>query len=234
MIRTKKGAAHVEMMISFIIFISFVTFMMVIFKPSRIVAADTSALDITESKIIEHVSVNLTVSSLILNSNFSTNVGNCTYAKFSLPSNITIKSENMSIVDAKRDSENIYFKYNGQRFYRVYSSEELEEKSFDTAGCQKLNESNYTIGVTRMQKKVAYSNLIKLNESYYNDYENLKKNLSLINDFTFIVRDSSRTIFEGNKYKPKGVNIIAKDIQIEILDKNASLSRAILNLQVWD
>lgn len=231
---SKRSQGHVEMIISFVIFISFIIFLIIVFKPARIAAADTSALDITESKILKYFSTNLTVSSITLNSSFSTAVGSCIYTEFPLSSSIIIKSEDTSIVNAKRENDNIYFEYNGQRFYRIYSSIELEEKNIDISSCQKLNGGNYTIGVTKVQEKTSFSKLIKFNYSYYNDYSNLKKNLSLINDFTFVIRDSSGNIFEGNRYKPSGLNIIAKDIPIEILDSNASLTQAILNLQVWD
>lgn len=232
---TKKGVTHVEMMLSFVIFISFITFMMIIFKPFKIVSINTSTLDVTESKIINYASTNLTVSSLILNSSFTSNPGNCLYAYFPLPNKVIIKDENANIINASKSSEYLYLRYSSEnRVYRVSSSEELEEKNFDTASCDRLDESNYTIGVTRNYKKISYSNLAKLNEVYNNDYANLKKNLSLINDFTFIVRDSSGILFEGKKYKPRGINIIAKDIPIEILDKNANLNPAILNLQVWE
>ncbi len=230
----KKGVAHVEMIISFVIFISFITFMMIVFKPFKTASVDTSTLDATESGIADYLSANFSVSSLILNSSFST-AGNCIYAYFPLPEKAVVKDENAGIVNANKSGGYLYLRYSsGKRFYRIYSSEELEEKNFDTAGCYRLNSSDYTIGVTREYKKISYSNLIKLNETYNNDYSNLKKNLSLVNDFTFVARDDSGVIFEGKKNKPQGVNIIAKDIPIEILDKNAGLNPAILNIQVWE
>ncbi len=233
--KEKKAIAHIEIIISFVIFISFITFMLIIFKPLKIVSVDTASLDVAESKIIHHISGDLTLSSLILNSSFASAEGSCLYVYFSLPNKVIIKDENMNIINSNKSGNNLYLKYSiGKRFYRIYSSEELEEKNFNTTGCYKLNESNYTIGITRNYKKIAYSKIAEMDNNYSDNYESLKKALNLINDFTFIVRDDSGVIFEGKKSKPKGINILAKDISIEILDKNASLKPAILNLQVWE
>lgn len=230
--KEKKGTSHIEIIISFIIFVSFVIFMMIIFNPFKAISVNTSILNVAELKIVNYASSNLTLSSMILNSSFNSNV-NCIYASFPLSNELVVKDENGEIVNASRATDNIYLKYAGERVYRIYSSEELEEKNFDTSGCYELDESNYTIGITRNYKRISYSNLAKLNEDYNNNYEQLKQTLNLKNDFTFIVRDNSIVLFEGRRYKPRGINLIAKDIPIEILDKNATLKQAILNLLVW-
>ncbi len=230
--KEKKGTSHVEVIMSFIIFISFITFMMIIFNPFKAISANTSVLSVAESKIVNYVYSNLTVSSVILNSSFNSNAG-CIYARFPSLNKIVVKDTNGEIVNANRTTDDVYLEYAGERVYRIYSSEELEEKNFVVSGCYKLDESNYTIGITRNYKRISYSNLVKLNEDYNNNYEQLKKNLNLTNDFTFVIREGSVVMFEGSRYKPRGINLIAKDIPIEILDKNATLNNAILNLLVW-
>lgn len=234
MMKTKKGVSHVEMMISFAIFISFVVFILVVFKPLKIFSE--SSLDVAEARIIDYVSTNLTVSSLILNSTFSATAtpGECFYLNFSLPNTIIMKDENSDIISASKIGKAVYFGYS-DRFYKIYSSEELEEKSLDISSCQNLEEENYMIGVTRAYRKISYSKLEDFFQKYnnYDNYQQLKQTLGLTNDFNIFVKSDSEVIFKGEKYKPRTIEIIAKDISIEILDENASLNPAIMNIQVW-
>jgi len=230
-IKNKKGAAHVEMIISFVIFISFLAFILIVFRPFKIFSKSTSALDITETEIIDYVSVNLSVSSLKINSSVSTGKS-CFFVDLARENPIIIKDENGRI-RAKRQDNKIYFENSGY-FYKLYSSEELIENDINTADCENLEEGNYTLGVIKFYKKISYSELVSFNESYYNNYEQLKENLGLRNDFNMIIGNNSGILFECSRYKPSGIEIMAKETSIEILDSNADLSPAILNIQVWD
>ncbi len=235
MIKIKKGIGHVEVIISFLIFISFVMFLLIFFNPIKSFSKNTSYLDIAEAKILEYASTDLTVSSLKLDSMPAPGMGICFYLDFSLPEKIIVKDESSVITPATRTAGEIYFEHTWKKFYKIYSSDELEEKTINTAGCQKLDESNYTRGVTNVYKKAAYSNLAILNNSYNNNYDQLKKDLNLKADFNIVVKDTSgNVIFKGENYKPEAIEVMARDIPIEILDKDANLIPAIMNLQVWD
>lgn len=226
----KKGAVHIEMIVSFILFISFIVFLLWFFKPAQIFSKSPTASEVTESSILDYVSTNLTLSSIKINQGFT--IGQCLYVGFNLTNNTIVKSES-SIVNADYENGYLYFGYDGG-FYRIFSSEELEEKSIDHTTCTLIDDENYTLGLTRDYSEVSYSKLITFNDSYYNNYSQLKKDLKIRNDFNFIIQDSSGIMFQGKRYTPQGIDLMAKDIAIEILDKNASLDSAILNIQTWE
>ncbi len=234
-IKNKKGAAHVEMMVSFVIFIGFLIFFIIIFKPLKIFSVNTSSLDLTEAKIIDYVSSPLTISSITLNSSFVPDK-TCFHVPFNLSNKVIFRDENSNTVEANKDEDYIYFNYiSGNRFYRVYSSEELVEKNIaDVSGCEDIDEVNYTIGVTRTDKKISENELESFFNEYSSEYSQLKKNLNLANNFNIIIRDGSEVVYKGERTKPAGIDIIAKDISIEILDSNAELKPAIMNIQTWD
>ena len=229
--RRKKGAIHVEMVISFVIFISFVVFLLILFNPLKKFSKSTSSLDITKAKIIDYVSTDLSISSLTLKD--LTSSPDCFYLDSFLPDKVIIKNENLEIVEATKDEDYIYFKYTG-KFYKIYSSEELEEREFDIGDCEELAEANYIIGVTRTHEEASYSKFISLKEEYNDNYQQLKQDLGLKNDFNIIVRDSSGIIIKAEKYKPKAIEIMAEDISIQILDEEANLNPAVMNIQVWE
>lgn len=231
MLQTKKGQKHLDVILSFVIFILFVVFLLIFFNPIKEYSKSTTYLDMTEKKILEYVSTNLTVVSLtFVNPPAS---GNCFYITLSLPNKVIIKDENSAMTNANKNGDRIYFQTTTKRFYKIYSSNELNESSVGGAACQELAESNYTIGVTNFYKKVSYSKLIGLNGSYSSNYTQLKQALGLENDFNIAVKSDSGYLFKAEKFKPKATDIMAKDIPIQILNENASLIPAIMNIQTW-
>jgi len=228
----KKGASgHVEMILSFVIFISFILFIILIFRPVKLLKSDTSSLDITKNAIIEHLKVDLTTSSIILSSDFSANRGDCFYLDFNLEENVVMKDENK--INAEKNSGQLYFEYSGERFYRIFSSSELEEADYSPEVCNPLNVDDYSLGVTKETEKISYSKLESFFQNYNSDYEEIKSSLGVVNDFNVIASDNSGIIFQGNKEKPLGVEVKAKEISIETLNKDADIKYIILNIQVW-
>jgi len=245
MIKQKKGITHIEMVISFAIFISFVVFMLIFFKPLKIPLKSSALLETTESKILEDVSTNLSVVSVKITP------PNSQPTCYFLASDI---SEKIIVRDAaeNRESANIgtgenagkiYFEKSSsvENFYKIYSSDEFAEKDVsNTALCGEVQTS--TLGVKKVYRKVSLSKLKAFFDAYNNpaSYTPLKTNLGLKNDFNVFVRDNEGNIitygnteFKGENFKPSGVEIMAKELPIEILNGSADTMPAIINIRVW-
>ena len=234
-IKNKKGAGHVEMIISFVIFLSFIVFILIVFNPFRKPQTGPS-LDIIETKILNYVSTNLTVFSVRINSSAygDINSESCFIVNYTMDNNLIIKDEQESIISGKIENTELYFENSGE-FYRVYLSEELQEND-PGSSCHKINKGNYTIGATRVYNKVSSSKLDGFFQEYNsgeNGYSQLKQNLSITDDFNVIITSGGNIIYEARRYKPEAIDIIAKDVPIEILDENANLNPVIMNIQVW-
>ena len=237
--KRKKGVAHVEIIVSFVIFISFLIFILMMIKPWNAFSRSTSSLDITKTRILDYVSTNLSIFSLKINSSaYFSATKDCFNANFDsslIDGKLIMKNEAEEIIDSTIKNNNLYFEKSGM-FYKIYSSEEFEEKAAGTAGCYALSKDNYILGVKRIYKKVSYSKLTGLFEEYADNYEQFKVSLGLKNDFNLAVLNSSGGVignFKAEKYKPEAIEVAARNIPIEILDENATLNIAIMNLQVW-
>ena len=236
--KRKKGATHVEMIISFVIFLSFLIFILVAFSPLKIFSKSSTNLDITKEIILESVSVNLSTFSLKINSTtYSDITEGCVNADFDsslVQGKWIMKEQGGEIVSATIENDNLYFDKSGM-FYKLHSSEELQERAAGTSGCYNLDKENYTLGVERTYNKIS---LIKLNQffiDYNSDYEQIRDNLSLRNDFNVFILNSSGVVehFKAEVNKPEGVEVQAVNIPIEILDENLTLNPYIMNIQVW-
>lgn len=228
----KKAMGHVEMIISFVIFVSIVTFLLILFRPMIVFTKTTSAnLDITESQILENMSIKLTVQSI----NISNEIldGNCvSLAKpEAIKDKAIMRNSTYNRINAKTDGVGslINFQKSGE-FYRIYSSEEFAESSYSPAEC---NPQNYDLGVVKTYYKVSDAYLNSLFGNYTADYQTLKTQLGLKNDFNLILRDNGGELLRAESYKPSGIEVMARDVLIEILDKDGNLKSAILNIQVW-
>src|SRR3989338_7005978 len=146
--KSKKGvSSHVEIMISFIIFISFVVFILMMFRPVKLFSKISTSLDMAESGILEYVSTNLSVTSLILNFTPGVGdvpkVGDCLYFNFSVKQ-VIIKDEDGNTTNSNsRGNKEIYFNATEKKFYKIYSEKNLVERKVDNGKpkiCTELNE----------------------------------------------------------------------------------------------
>lgn len=228
----KKAMGHVEMIISFVIFVSIITFLLIIFKPMIVFTKTTSAsLDIAESQILENISIELTVQSV----NISNEIldGNCvSLAKpEAIKDKVIMRNSTYNRINAKTDGAGnlINFQKSGD-FYRISSSEEFVESSYNPTECPS---QNYGLGVVKTYYKVSETYLNNLFGNYTSDYQKLKTQLGLKNDFNLILRDNGGELLRAEIYKPSGIEVMARDVLIEILDKDGNVKSAILNIQVW-
>jgi len=149
----------------------------------------------------------------------------------SLP--LIVKNENEVVVNASRNGLNVYFEKSGDFYNMHYSDELVENELSDTGPCSVLLVGDYSTGFAKSYEVVPYSKLINLKNNYNDDYEQLKQELRIKDDFYISITNSPEIIFEEAKPKPQGVEILAKDVPILILKENADLNFDKMNLQVW-
>lgn len=226
----KRGMEHVEVILSFVIFIGFLIFLLVIFRPFEKADKSSVYLDTVERGIKDFANIQVNYTSLILNNSF---IG-CFYINYPCDK-VIVKDKDDNIINAKCGEGKVYIGGSG-KFYSIYSSEEFEENSFDVRGCQFLDESNYSFGLFRSYDMVLYERLLGLKEKYETDYTGIKKdfNLPASENFAFTIKDTTQNIMmQTNKTVPKRLTVLARDAPIQIIYKNGTIKYAILNVQNW-
>lgn len=238
--RNKKGISHVEMILSFVIFIGFLIFIFAIFRPYSFGKKETylessvrSVLDYTNTKV------------LVLSINASGINDPCFYFNYGLDyglDKVIVKDRNNNFVQATADIGNRKVYINGgNNFYYVFSNPNFTEDRFNTNECGVSN--SIIIGLIRTYEMSSFIKLKELENRYFNEYDNLKKELEIpsSSDFAFSVRDNLGNYLINRTGNPKGrVRINAKDIPIQILyetndhgKKAGNISYAKLNIMLW-
>lgn len=242
MLKRKKGISHVEMILSFVIFIGFLIFIMAIFRPFSI-GKKESYINSIEKGILEHVSVNVTLATIMVSNVPS---GSTCFSFGSELNPVIVKNKDGIFVKANSDrTTNIIKIQGGNNFYYILSSEKFIEDGFSLppgTTCADIDITSYSLGLTREYKMLSYQKIDEMENKYLSDYKGLARELGIpaSRAFSFSVRDSNEVVI-FNSGEPKGKFMVtAKDIGVQIIHENANygiqagnIIFAKLNIRVW-
>ena len=183
-IKNCRGS-HVGVMISFMIFVAFVLFVVVILEPALTTDVDKkSMLETIEKKLIDASSSEMIVATISINSVSSSCVSLSSFiSDFNAYEGIVIKNSNKVLIPSSissSDYNTLYIKRNSnsENFLKIYSSDALPESSYETISCTAIIEgSNYDV-ITKRENYVFENKIIDLINDYEN-YESFKSNLNL-------------------------------------------------------
>lgn len=228
----KKAITHIEVIISFVIFVGFIIFLFIFLKPLKNQELSPTILDSSEYEIDNYANVNYSYISVKLNDS--------SLECFILPikmGKVVVNDEDKHLVSAESIDEEVYVLGIKRNFYAIYSSLIFNENSFVHPDyCPRLTKDNYTLGLLRETKVLSYDRLVELKERYNQDYKNLKKefNIPESNNFGFSVRESNgNKIITALNKQPSKINIIARDVPSQLLYTNGTIKYVIMNIQAW-
>ncbi len=229
-----KSQGHVEMIISFTLFLGFLVALLFILSPAKNVQSPSAILDASEAKIMGNISADYKTISLILGSGTDPGVCFVTQNKPNLTGSIIVKSLDDTTLSAFSDSSwvSIIPSY-GNRFHNLYFSSEFDVNSVVSCG-NILLETNYSFGAMEDGKIVLYKKLLSFIEEYNENYESLRNRMSLRNDFVIFVYDTNKNLlFNASRYVPAGSQVASKSINIQAIDFNKNITNIVINIRVW-
>jgi hypothetical protein len=238
-----KRGSHVGMIISFVIFITFIVFLYTVVNPIvNVGESKKSVLDYISSKIAENISSNFTTISVDFN-NTKNPSKNCIVLenflfKLGITPQVVVKNatENMQPAYEKTYSLVINRNVKANRFFKVYHSPEFVGIStVIPADCDKtIKEDEYSIGSITLTEYAFEKNLYKLIDYYKADYEKLKNDFDIVpgSEFGFDFIQANKTIITVGEL-PKSVSIYAEEIPIQYVNNNATILSGFINIKVW-
>ena len=239
--RFNKNGSHVGVIISFVMFITFLIFLYLIITPTINKQKDkSSVLNNLEKRLIENLSSDLTFLSLkvIADSGGAQCVN---LVNFSIDSemdfNLVIKDQDGMTRTAHKKDPELQIGGNGLNFLKVYNSEEFNELDDEiNQNCEVLikDEGNYSFGLMRTQKYVFEKKIFSLLNTYKNDYENLKEEFSIPrgSEFAFSFKLNNESTIGRNELN-LSTSIYEKRILTAYVDNNTNIVPGYLNIKVW-
>ena len=241
--KNKRGS-HVGMIISFVVFITFIIFLYSIVKPAVNTGQDKKTLaDYLLVQIVENVSANFTSISVSIGSQdpmikcikLSNFLG---FVEIIVPYPLIIKNENQEIqpgyiINPTISDLEINRNNGDDKFFKAYYSQEFGAIPIQTiVPCQTI--IDYTIGSVKTEIFPFENNLNSLIENYQDDYEKVKEDLKVPpgTEFNFEFIKSDGTKVESGE-TPTTINIYATETPIQYIDDEANILSGFINIKVW-
>jgi len=248
--------SHIEVILSFAIFLGAVLFIFYLFNPIHEKKADKLSLDELLEEIKNHSSVDVTAYWVkINNTNNQITPPNKIAINLSFVNkdNLNVSVKDLSGEILKSHINDIDFG-NGTAcikkgavagsdlppFIFITIGEGFNNAGNDNAECPSgttavINESYYQVSSSYKRTILSERKLLELNKTYYSNYANLKNRFSILNanNFDFAVAFSSTDLIKVERTIPGGVEIKAINKRMEVLRENGDIQFADILLRIW-
>ena len=241
-----KRGSHVGIILSFVIFITFLVFLYSVIEPiTKIEKEKQSILDYLEVELLERFSADLTTTTILVNGDITENcitikeISNETISN----GNLIVKDDSENILIHKFQTADLQIDSTGN-FFKIYHSEEFKPaESAISDACQKIykeginpaDPANYSIGLTRTKEYLFESRINETINKHKNSYEELKKELNVLagTEFGFSFFDRNRNVIFETEQKNITANAYVKEVLVQYIDEKANIIPGFINIKVW-
>jgi hypothetical protein len=227
----KKGT-HVEIVLSFVLFVGAVFFIFLIFEKDFSVKSTPSSFISFKENLKEEIKANLTSITInvptpssqncIVLSNFLSN--------FNGLSKIIARDE-LQKIEADIQGNDLFLNSGGGKLYFIYNSSEFQEESSSLSNCEN---SEYSLGQVKKQEIIFESKILNLTSEYEQNYEQLKTKLKIPKNrnfgFSFIY--SNNTVISTKEAIPE-VNVYAEEETIIYITNEGEIQVGKLIFRIW-
>ncbi len=237
MVNKKRGMAHIEMAISFGMFVLFTFWLIVFLNPVKNQSISNVLIDTVERGIIRNASIDVAEVPV----NTAPVISTC--LKIKNPFNTT-NTSNMFVRDVSDkllkfsfpEPGNISIEESGI-FYRLYYGDATFNPPLLSGSCTALSPKQMNYTSARVSTPLFIARVEYIKWLYESDYDALKDEFSFPHSSDFNINITNlltrQNLFEMRKTKPQRVEVVAREIPIQIIQRDGSMIRAIMNLQVW-
>lgn len=245
----KRGLGHVEVIVSFVIFVAAIGTALYFFNPGGGNQVIDSSFIYVEREIVKNASVAIEVYSAKVDG--ETMPPEYDSMKIEIPRNADGNSrvfpvgENDSLQSFFDDSDDSVYvsELNGVEFVTIYISEAFDSESGSLAEFlsgasvwpEDSNGSHYEISSYDSREIVSEKSIQKLKDFYDEDYFSLKEEFNLPNrvDFSFRVEMDDGGAIEAVREIPQGFEVFSREKSVELARKNGVIENAKLVVRIW-
>ncbi|MEK6852978.1 MAG: hypothetical protein AABX59_03805 [Nanoarchaeota archaeon] len=241
----KRGTSSIEMIISFAIFIAFLTAIFFFIKPIREPSVSTTTLDIAENALISNGEIVFGIVPFTVD--VSEVSENCFVVQHPLKfgdleieekngilnaERVMVKNSELEDVTFNVDSVNLILPKSSEKFYYIYYTIEEDLNKAQPSTCPTiLPADKYSFSVPRIEEVLSYNKLTQLKSSYNSDYEGLKRewNFPLENDFSITF---SKAELNMEHEIPPEAEVFSRELDMKIF-QDGEFVRVKVTLKVW-
>jgi len=231
----KRGAGHIEMIMSFILFLVFISFLLIVVRPYETNVLSGAVVSSLHNSFREQAYTNL--SEIFLRTKASV-ASDCFLVQF--PDNLfkfAIVSGTSLVKDVKNGdslkesdlSSRVSLGIKGGiSSYKVYISPEFDDSTL--SNCVLLDYGTYVFGSILEERIISNETLWEMKQMYDNDYDNLKIKLNFPAGLDFAIVSDTVTM---KKVIPDKVEVNSRDYLERVLFKDGSVINERFTMMVW-
>lgn len=229
----KKGT-HVGVILSLVIFVSFLIFLYIVIEPAlRTPEGKQSLIDSLKLRLPEEFSADLTTVTISATPDSADclQIDNTVLGVSEL--NASVKDGGGALVDLENTGNYLIIDWTGnQDFFKIYYSEEEFKDYSSSFTCS--NTEIIIVSSLKTEKKIFETKIISFISLYESNYGEIKEVLKIPSgdEFSFSFTYSNGTVISPIEENPS-VNIYAENINIQYIDKEANINSGILTIRVW-
>ena len=243
----KRGINHIEVMLSFLIFVGFVIFALYFFSPFNASRLIESSLTYAKIEIIKNTTIEIESYSISLdvsNSNDLNSVVQIEIEDYDASKEVQAKNRNGDIVLAEGVGSSNHIKFNTSNVYDTDPTkgfaifrfgEGLIENPPPGGGGNNMI-GTYTIISSEKEKFISESRIINLKTAYEKNYESVRNafNLPSRANLEFEVAFSTTEKISAQRpLRPQSEEMFVNSKRIEVLRNTGEIQFADLKVRVW-
>jgi len=233
----KKAQGHIEMVISFVMFALFVFFLLVYLNPIKNQNISDVLIDAVERSIEGNASIQLIEMPLDLKGSADLCFSLPNPFNTTNPKNIIVRDSNGTVMKFALEGENMNIEKKKKFYYLYYGNTAFNTLPLGLISCTVLNSSDYIFGASRIYNLYYMPRMEGIKDAYTSDYNKLREDFNFPGgyDFAVNVTDSAtmQTVLTMAVKKPEKVEVLAREVPIELLYDDGRLIKAVINIQVW-
>tara|TARA_Y100000310_G_C20450424_1_gene700442 strand:- start:212 stop:901 length:690 start_codon:yes stop_codon:yes gene_type:complete len=227
----KRGAGHVEILISFVLFIGFIGLAFFFFNPSNSSRVVSSALDYTLIEVSDSIITSVDFYGIkhnsSCNSTIGVNIGSETIGK-----NVRAFKPSGGTVPSSISGNFVFIDFQTEDFINIVLSEEIAAGI--AAGVGDTDDFCYEIASTDSREIFSEKKANALVSTYDLDYNSLKEQFNLLSrmDFSFELVLPSKSI-TASKEIPQDLEVFSDVESKETITEQGELVFADLIVKIW-
>ncbi len=234
-----KKASHVGIVLSFVIFITFIIFIFSITEPlTTVERGKQDLLKFLRVELINEFSADMTAETIIIK---NTTVPECVMINTEDASNLVTVAKNEETgetLDSYFDGDKIKIKRNGAVQIKVYYSKKFINGQ-DISGCNNpiTEGKDFDFGLVRTLKYVFNSSIVNFSQyiSTSENYDAIKARFGIpaSDNFGFVFEDGERNIIVQTQEKEVSTDIYVEEVPIQYVDNEANIKPGFIKIKVW-
>jgi len=238
MLEGKRGT-HVGMILSVLLFMTFLLFLYSAVEPIIKTKGDKQVLlDSLEVGLIDELSADLTSVTISINNSYNPVEGCIEIAHLDETTglNSIVRDKDENLINSNSTAGYLKIGWENKRFFKVYYSDEpFDIYSLEGVTCvQPTKDNDYSVGLVKTDKQIFETKIIELKDSYESNYSDIKYNLKIPSDNNFgfdFIYNNGTTIEIGNESSQRGIYI--EEVPIQYISNKGDILSGTIKLKIW-